>query len=382
VNRESRVVVVGGGIGGLTAALELKRVGFRVVVHERRPELAEVNTGFLLWAFAVRRLRSLGLGEGLAQIGEPLRRLVTKTWGGRVMTDLGLDRLNRAVGVPSYDVHRASLQALLAEAVGAESLRLDHRCVGVVSDDDRPTAKFEDGQAEEADLVLGADGVHSIVREHVAGPDFVKHDRVAIWRGVAEVGIDVVPTGDHVRLMGPAGLFGFGRLDEHTVRWYGGGLEGASETPASRKEALARRFAGWVEPLPTIIAATREEDVLYNEVQRVASLPRWTRGQVALLGDSAHATMPTLAVGGGLAIEDAAVLRECLTDSGDLVSALRAYETRRRALTTRLQRASMAFERVLALTSPLLLRVRDVGFRWSWPQRRAIERLMWGGSRP
>jgi 2-polyprenyl-6-methoxyphenol hydroxylase-like FAD-dependent oxidoreductase len=128
-----------------------------------------------------------------------------------------------------------------------------------------------------------------------------------------------------------------------------------------------------------VIAATEPDACLYNVACRAKPLRAWSRGCVALVGDAAHATIPTLATGGGMAIEDAAVLRECAQAHGDLRSALRAYERRRRPLATRIQRTAVGFERVLAIRRPRLVRLRDQGFRADWIQRLAIGQLMQGG---
>jgi 2-polyprenyl-6-methoxyphenol hydroxylase-like FAD-dependent oxidoreductase len=161
-------VVVGGGIAGLTAAIVLRRAGWDVVVVESRDELAEVNTGFALWSFAVERLRGLGLGDGLERIGEPIDRLVHTSWRGRPLSDADLGELNARRGAAAVDVHRAGLQRLLAEALGMDAVRLAHRCVDVVGGKS-PVAVLAGGERIAADLIVGADGVNSHVRRHVAG---------------------------------------------------------------------------------------------------------------------------------------------------------------------------------------------------------------------
>jgi 2-polyprenyl-6-methoxyphenol hydroxylase-like FAD-dependent oxidoreductase len=378
---DPEAAVVGGGIGGLTAALELQRVGFQVTVYERRAELAEVNTGFLLWSFAIKRLRSLGLGERLSEIGEPLTRLVTKSWRGNSLSVLDLGGMSRRVGASAYDVHRAKLQRLLADAVGAGAIRLRRSCTGVAADHGDAVAVFDDGEVAHPDLLLGSDGVNSVVRTHVVGEVSLHRHDVAIWRGLARIGTDAVPMGDHIRVMGPSALFGAGRLDAATVRWYAGVMRTDPRSLAENHGDQVRElFHDWAEPVATIVAATEPETLLLNDAPRASPLSRWHRGNVALLGDAAHPTLPTLAMGGGMAIEDASVLGECLSVSGSLHSALTAYEGRRRRLATRLQRASLAFGGALGVRRSVAIRARDIAFRWAAPQAKAIERLMLGGA--
>jgi FAD-dependent urate hydroxylase len=377
-----RAVIVGGGIGGLTAALELRRAGFEVTVYERRPQLAEVDTGFVLWSFAIKRLRALGLGEGLEEIGEPLRRLIHKSRHGEMLSEISLEALSQRIGAPSYDVHRARLQELLADALGRDAIRLGEGCTGVV-DGGRPAALLEGGESAQGDLLVGADGVNSAVRRHVAGDVSLRRDDVAIWRGVAELGTDVIRAGDHIRLMGPGALFGVGRLDERTVRWYAGALGLAAGEPGSVEEVQDRaraRFAGWAEPAGTVIAATKRDAFLYNDAPRAWPLAEWSRGPVVLLGDAAHPTLPTLATGGGMAIEDAAVLGDCVRRQPDLLLALRAYERRRRPRASATQILSLAFAGILGIRRPRAVRLRDAALAppFDRAQRVAVGRLMRG----
>jgi 2-polyprenyl-6-methoxyphenol hydroxylase-like FAD-dependent oxidoreductase len=381
MTEDREVVIVGGGIGGLTAALELQRAGFRVRVYERRDELAEVDTGFLLWSFAIKRLRALGLGEGLERIGQPLTRLVHKSWRGDLLSELSLKALNKRVGAASYDVHRAGLQRVLADAVGDETIYLGERCIAVAEEQGQAIAVFAGNSTSRGDLLLGVDGVNSVVRRRVAGDVSPQWDDIAIWRGIAEIGRDVIPDGDHIRVLGPGALFGVGRLDERVVRWYAGALFPVDREPGqdeirNRAEAL---FADWSEPTPTVISATEPDAFLYNDAPRAKPLSAWSRGHIALLGDAAHPILPTLAMGGGMAIEDAGVLRESLEANADGRIAFSTYARRRRKVATRIQLGSIAFAGVLGMRRRLMLRTRDAGFRIEWPQSKAIERLMRGG---
>lgn len=222
------------------------------------------------------------------------------------------------------------------------------------------------------DLAVGADGVNSAVRRGlVRDIDLRRHD-VGIWRGLTEVGAELVPDGVHLRVMGPGALFGAGRIGRRAVRWYAGGW-------GLGQEAVAERFEGWCEPVGELIRATDEEAILFNDAPRAAPLRRWVDGRVALLGDAAHPTLPTLATGGGMAIEDAAVLAECLGRHASIPEALHRYERCRRGPTARVQRASTAFGYVLGLRSRAAVRARDLALAHSdVAQRRAIARLIYG----
>lgn len=384
VHRESpahRAVIVGAGIGGLTAALELRRVGFDVAVLERRSELGEVDTGFFLWSFAVKRLKALGVGAELERIGRPVERLVTKSWQGKALSDLSLGGLNDQAGTASYDVHRAGLQRLLADALGDEALRLGARCVGAGEDSARASVRLESGEEVAAELVLGADGVNSAIRQKVVDDVTLRRDGVAIWRGIAELPSEIAPDGVHIRVMGPGALFGIGRLGRR-ARWYAGAWTGGrpSSRSGEQKSNLNGLFGGWCDPVGEAIEATAEEAILVNDAPRAAPLRRWVGSRIALLGDAAHPTLPTLASGGGMAIEDAAVLAECLEGDAAIPDALHRYERLRRHRAARVQRTATAFGGGLRIRSTPGMPARELalGQATARVQRRALAWLMEG----
>ena len=190
--------MIGAGLGGLSAArLELRRSGYEVRVLERRPELAEVNTGLSLWALAIRRLADLGLERGA--FGSPLERLVHWTSDDAPLTDVRVPRLR---GTRSYDVHRGELQAGLAAAIGLGSISLGTSCVDVRETAGRVEVELASGETETSDIVIGADGVHSTVRSALLGPLALRRDEGGVWRGVAELGEERLPRGLHLRYLG------------------------------------------------------------------------------------------------------------------------------------------------------------------------------------
>src|SRR5262249_45358895 len=162
-----RIIMVGAGIGGLTAHLVCKRAGFAVEHYERQPKLGPAGAGIVLWPNGVKILLALGLGERLGQIGQRLERVVTRTSRGAPLTEMPVGELERKLGAPVYPVSRTDLQSLLVDAVGSENLRLDARCVGVEQDASGATAQFDDGRTATGDVVVGADGIHSVIRRVV-----------------------------------------------------------------------------------------------------------------------------------------------------------------------------------------------------------------------
>lgn len=367
-------IVIGAGLGGLTAGLALRRAGFDVEVFERRSDLGEVNAGLSLWGFAIARLAELGVDRP-DEFGSPIERLVHRTAADELLTEVSVP-LGRGV---SYDVHRGELQALLADAFGRDKIRLGVGCVGVRDLPLGAEGEFDDGKRARADVLIGADGVHSTVRSSIVGPVPLRREQIGVWRGIARAGVDEFPRGLHLRFIGHGALFGIGRLSDDTIRWYAGAAF-PTEPPKTGEDAKAlatRVFARWPERVIETLARTRASDYLFNDTPHARPLTRWRSGHTVLLGDAAHPMLPTLGVAGGVAIEDAVVLGECLSAEAHISTALRTFARRRRPAAWRITLAAKGFERVMMIGGPLQ-RFRDPAFRMA-PQPLALRWLTAGG---
>jgi 2-polyprenyl-6-methoxyphenol hydroxylase-like FAD-dependent oxidoreductase len=346
------VLIAGGGIAGLTAALALLRAGIDVEVYEQAQELKEVGAGVQLAANATRVLYALGVGEELKALsceatGKEIRMWNSgETWK---LFDLGAASVER-YGFPYFTVYRPDLLELLTRAVRrekADAIHLGMKCVGFEQNLDFVQLKLNNGAVAEGDVLIGADGVHSCIRQGLFGADRPSFTGVIAWRGIVPmerlpkhmarmVGSNWIGPGGHIvhyplrggRLMNFVGALE--RADWHVESW------SARGTTAE----LAADFHGWHEDIQALI---RNIDAPHKWALMVRPpLERWSVERVSVLGDAAHSMLPFLAQGAVMAIEDGLILARCLRKYEHPQDALHHYEAARRERTRRTVAGSAA----------------------------------------
>lgn len=350
--------VIGGGIGGLCAAIGLREAGWEVTVFERATEFAEIGAGITLWPNALRALDVLGLGERLAPLLSPQGAGEVRDHRGRLVNRLDGARLERALGRPLLAIHRAQLLELLRSALPADSLRSGTAITDVTADG---TIRRHDGEST-ADLVVAADGIHSLVRARLwpgrPGPVYMGQ---TAFRAVLDTPGELSLSG----LLGPGTEIGMIPLTGCRLYWYLSRTAPPGIRPDDPKAFLLERFANWPEPVPTLIAATPRDRLLQHDLFALRTpLPSYIRGRVALLGDAAHAMAPYLGQGGCQAIEDAVVLAAATTRHDETGEALAHYDRERRPRSQAVARRSEQTGRLGArLRNPLAVAARNTAFR-------------------
>ncbi|MCF0060412.1 FAD-dependent monooxygenase [Dyadobacter chenwenxiniae] len=323
-----RVIIVGGGLVGMTAAIAFKRLGARVTLIEQAPEIRAAGASINLWKNALDVFDDLGLGEQIRATGVPL-----ETWF--------YDAAGKRYRAPGYDPEdyaftlfsRPVLTNILADAVGRENIMLNSKLAHFDEDADRVTITLTHGKQLQADLLIGADGVYSTVRRQLL-PSYPakEHKGHHVWRAVVAPGDEAVQntilTVGHNRTRG-----GLARTAGNQVFWMINQFNSEQPTGTKKEQALRRAAnlndAGWGDSLIRLIEATPEDSIIFSQIMYVPELPFWVSKRVALVGDAAHGLSPHIAAGGALGIEDIQVLTDSLIAERDISAALKRYEAYR-----------------------------------------------------
>lgn len=354
--RKLKVALIGGGIGGLAAAVSLRQRGMDVQVFERSAQMKEVGAGLRLTPNALKALRAMGLEDEAVAVGVRIERGETLSWrSGRLISVQ--DTSAARFGATVLTIHRADLLEIFQRHIPDELVRLDARCTGVTQSANGAVAHFADGSEVEADVIIGADGIHSVVRASLFGADQPRFTGCICWRGLVPVERVPYVANNSQRWLGPHGHVVTypvrrGELINFVAHYDSESWTDESWTQSADRAELAQTYRHWNDSLLKMFAVSEQNYkwALYDR----DPLDRWGEGRLTLMGDAAHAMLPYLAQGAGMTIEDACVLAQHLDGMRNApVGALRAYERARIPRTRRAQLGSRARAKENHLVSPL-----------------------------
>ncbi|MBE9190193.1 FAD-dependent monooxygenase [Gloeocapsopsis crepidinum LEGE 06123] len=351
----TKIIIIGGGIGGAATALALHCAGLDFTVYERSQQLREVGAGIALWANATHILKNLGLLEDAIQVG-------CLTTNYQFNSQRGKELVNIAVygfELPVIGIHRAELHQLLWRNVPREKFILGETFERFERRENRVCAYFKSGLSVVGGALIGADGLRSQVRTLLLGDQPPTYRNFKTWRGLT----DYIPNGFRPgyiqEFLGCGKGFGFMMLGKGKMYWYAAAYapEAQPDAAISRKQELERMYQDWFPSIPELIAATEEANILTTDLYDRPPIQPWSQQNITLLGDAAHPMLPTMGQGACTALEDAYVIAKCLQAS-DPITAFQNYESLRFERTKAIVIKSLRSSKMGELTHPLA-----VGFR-------------------
>ena len=361
-----KAIIIGAGIGGLSAAATLRRVGVDVEVYERASELRAAGSALAFPINARIALRTVGIDLDVERGGRVYHVLDFLTKRGRRIRRIPFGHLGDRLGAQNVAIHRADLQAALLDQLDGTPIRLGALATKFTVDNAGVWVGFADGHEARGDVLIGADGFNSVIRRQLVGPETPREPGYVCWLATLPFRHPTVTPGYCAHYWGRGQRFGLVDIGGGRIYWWG-----TKNMPAQRardwaggKGDIIRAYAGWAPEVRAAIAATPAESIISVPAQDRPFLESWGRGPVTLLGDAAHPMLPSLAQGAAQAVEDAVVLAHHLADASDVDGALRGYESER-ALRARLMvDGSFALSKVEQLDHPISSLLRNLYIRF------------------
>lgn len=352
-----RVGIVGGGIGGLAAAVALRARGADVTVFERARRQHQ-GVALLIWGNAMKVLASFGVADELMRVASPIEVTHVRNPAGELISELPIGEWSRRAQMPSVVMRRADLVRVLAARVGRDVVREGMELRSFVQAGDSVRARFADGSEEAFDVLIGADGLSSAVRAQLLGDEPPRALRQQAWVGFAKTPPGLLAAGVATATVGRGPRFWSAPLRDGAF-WYAT----LNDLVDDGRAALRRAFGGWHAPIGALVEATADADLVTTRIRDRAPASRWGEGRVTLLGDAAHASTPDLGQGACQAIESASVLAACIERADDIEPGLRAYERARMERTATISRLCWLTSVNSTLENPLLCGLRDAAMR-------------------
>ena len=323
-----KVLICGGGIGGLSAAIGMAKLGHEVRVFERAPELRSTGAGLNLWPNSGRAIYGLGLKERYDAICVKLDRYLNYNKEGELLYETDCSDWPEKYGAPAIGVYRHNLNKMLAEAVGYENISFGYQVTSVENTDSGVVCHFENGESAEGDVLIGADGIYSTIRDQLAGGvTFRRNDHHAFrWRAIFDIEKADIDRAAQTGFYSEGGWLATIPIGDGLAYWFG------SVSGAKNVDEFLAYFQDWTNThIPSTLALTPKDKIIESPLYDVDGVPyQWTHGRITLLGDAAHPMVPDLAQGASQTFIDAYALYQAFENNTDIEAALAEYESVRR----------------------------------------------------
>ncbi|HYC84089.1 MAG TPA: FAD-dependent monooxygenase [Chryseosolibacter sp.] len=374
MKNRKKFAVVGAGIGGLSVAIALQRRGFDVTVVENAPAIKTLGAGLVLAANAIKAFTTIGISNDVLQSGKALKALRIKDPQGNVIHETDSEKLSEKLGLANtFAIHRADLHAVLMARLSPGTVQLNKGCVDYWHRGSATVLEFHDGSSLCADYVIACDGIHSALRKKLLPHSHPRYSGYTCWRAVVEIDPGIVNMEETTETWGKGKRFGIVPLAGNRVYWFAcaNSPPGDPRMQQMTVAGLQAMFSDFHEPVRNILSRTADSDLIWSDILDIRPIGRFAFGNIVLLGDAAHATTPNMGQGACMAIEDAAVLANCLQQY-EPEHAFSAFEKKRIARTTAIVNQSRRIGQVAQLENSLLIGLRNLAMKNT--PRRFIEK--------
>jgi 2-polyprenyl-6-methoxyphenol hydroxylase-like FAD-dependent oxidoreductase len=359
----SKHLIVGGGIAGLTAAIALKKKGFQVLVVEGTSTIKPVGAGLSLAANAMKGLKHIGIANEVIKEGRKLTSFSLYTASGKLLKKGDTDPENSKHGISNFTIHRADLHRVLLSFLNQEEVILGKRSHSITKTENGYAISFEDGSIINCEHLIIAEGINSPLRKYFNEKAKLRFAGYTCWRGIANV--EKLNLEETSETWGKEGRFGIVPLAHDLVYWFA--CKNTSEPSSIYKnftlKDIQENFKGFHSNVQQVLAHTKEEDVIWSDISDLAPIDKYAFDNAVLIGDAAHATTPNLGQGACMAIEDAAILAECIHRNPDFNKAILEFEKLRIKRTHSIVEKSWKLGKIAQWENPIAMQLRNFGFK-------------------
>ncbi|MBI1768540.1 MAG: FAD-dependent monooxygenase [Bacteroidetes bacterium] len=328
-----KCAIIGAGIGGLTAAIALRQRGIGAKVFEAAPEIKSLGAGIVMATNAMLVFQRLGIAEKIQRAGYLINEAVICDRHWKPIQKMDGDYANKKYGVGSYGFHRADLHKVLLNELPEEAVMLNHRLTSLQQIENKVHLNFGNQSTEEVDLVIGADGIKSIVREVLFGKSSYRYSGQTCWRSIVDMPVTIGLKKSSFELWGsePGLRFGLVAVGGNRIYFFATqkSSEGGTDKIETLNQDLISRFSQFGNDVVEILKRAGNEKIIRTDIYDLMPVKNWFRDRIALLGDAAHATTPNLGQGGCQAVEDAYVIAKSLAENKNHIDAFRIYQNTR-----------------------------------------------------
>lgn len=346
-----RTIIIGGGIAGLTTAIALEQRGFDTRVYEAQPSLSVAGAGIWMATNAMQVFERLGLAADIKRRGMPLDKIEIADSRLRTIQSTSQLLFVEQYGFSVTSILRSRLRDTLVEHYG-KPIYTGKRLDRVVDNGQSVKAHFTDGSHVSGEILIGADGIHSAVRQELFPQSQIRYSGQTCWRGIANIALDAPYERACVETWGKKYRFGLSVISEEEVYWFAVAKapRGGTDDRTKLKAKLQSMYADFSDPIPTILSATAAERIIRNDITDLQPIGDWHKGRVCLIGDAAHATTPNMGQGGGQAVEDAWFLSRILKEEPDYQQAFQRFQQKRQKKVAQVVKTSWQIGKVAHLS--------------------------------